>query len=75
MPAMKTSITIRLDEPLARSLADTCRRLGRSRSEIVRDALRRHLAACRFEELRGQILPLAEARGYVTDDDVFRDVS
>lgn len=29
----------------------------------------------RFERLRKRTLPLAEARGYLTDEDIFRDVS
>jgi hypothetical protein len=28
-----------------------------------------------FRELRRRIMPFAEARGYLTDEDVFRDVS
>ena len=75
MPYMKTSITIRLDEGLGQLLEQACRRSGQSRSEVVREALRRQLAVRRFEELREQMLPVAEGRGYVTDDDVFRDVS
>lgn len=75
MSYMKTSVTIRLDERLERMLREECRRCGRNRSEVMRDALRRQLAIRRFEELREQMLPGAEARGYVTDEDVFRDVS
>ena len=48
---------------------------GGNRSEIVRDALRRQLSLLRFEELRRRALPFAEARGYLTDEDVFRDLS
>ena len=29
----------------------------------------------RFERLHKKVLPLAEARGYLTDDDVFRELS
>lgn len=73
---MKTStITIRLDEALARELEQACRRTGRTRSDLARDALRRQLARLRFERLRKRVLPLAESQGYLTDDDVFRDVS
>ena len=72
---MKNAITIRLDERLAKMLSDACRRSGQSRSEVVRDALRRQLAIRQFEQLRERMVPLAEARGYLTDDDVFRDVS
>ncbi len=73
---MKSSaLTIRLDPDLERQLTRLAKRTGRSRSEIVRDAVRRQLALTQFEELRRRIMPLAEARGYLTDEDVFRDVS
>jgi predicted transcriptional regulator len=73
---MKTSaLTIRLDPDLQRRLAKAARRSGRSRSEVVRDALRRQLAVAQFEDLRRRIMPFAEAQGYLTDEDVFRDVS
>jgi len=73
---MKTSaLTIRLDPELERRLARAARRSGRTRSEFVRDALRRQLAVAQFDDLRRRIMPFAEARGYLTDEDVFRDVS
>jgi hypothetical protein len=46
-----------------------------TRSEFVREALRRQLALSQFEGLRRRIMPFAEAQGYLTDEDVFRDVS
>ncbi|TAJ92620.1 MAG: ribbon-helix-helix protein, CopG family [Gammaproteobacteria bacterium] len=73
---MKTSaLTIRLDPNLEQQVARLARRTGRSRSEVVRDAVRRQLALTQFEDLRRRIMPLAEARGYLTDEDIFRDVS
>lgn len=73
---MKSSIlTIRLDPALVRQLSRAAKRSGRSRSELVRDALRRQLALVQFDDLRRRIMPLAEARGYLTDEDIFRDVS
>lgn len=72
---MKSSVTVRLDEDLEKQLSDAAETWGQSRSEIIRDALRRQLAALRFEKLREQIMPFAEARGYLTDEDVFDDVS
>lgn len=73
---MKTSaLTIRLDPELERRLDEAAERSGRTRSELVREALERHLALTRFEDLRRRIMPFAEARGYVTDEDVFDDVS
>ncbi|MHB8383349.1 MAG: CopG family ribbon-helix-helix protein [Candidatus Binataceae bacterium] len=73
---MKTSaVTVRLDSDLKPLLDQICRSSGRTRSEIVREALRRHLAQARFEDLRREIMPFAKARGFLTDEDVFRSVS
>jgi predicted transcriptional regulator len=73
---MKTSaLTIRLDPDLERQLDEVARKAGRSRSEIARDALRRQLAVLQFEQVRRQILPFAEARGYLTDEDIFDALS
>ena len=73
---MKTSaLTIRLEPDLERRLAEAAERSGKSRSELVREALRRQLALEQFQELRRRIMPFAEAAGYLTDEDVFRDVS
>lgn len=71
----KASVTIRLDARLQRELDRLSRQLGRTRSDLVRDALRRQLALVRFEEARRTLLPLAEARGILTDEDVFDRVS
>ena len=51
------------------------KRSGRSRSEIARDALRRQMAVLQFDDARRQILPFAEARGILTDEDVFKEIS
>ncbi len=71
----KATVTIRLDTKLQQELDRLCKQLGRSRSEVVRDALRRQIALLRFERSRRAILPLAEAQGILTDEDVFRIVS
>lgn len=71
----ETPLTVRLDRKLQRELLRVSRQLGRSRSEIVRDAIRRQLALLWFEQTRRSLLPLAEAQGILTDEDVFRIVS
>jgi predicted transcriptional regulator len=70
-----TTLTIRLDEDLDKLLSKAARQSGRSRSEIVRETLRRQLRISRFETLCRRTMPFAEARGYLTDEDVFLDVS
>ena len=71
---MKSALTVRLDDKLERKLDELCERTGRRRSEIVREALRRQLSLFRFEELRRRAMPFAEARGYLTDEDVMRRI-
>ena len=73
---MKTSaVTIRMESDLQRQLDRICKQSGRTRSDIVREALKRQLSILRFEQLRRQVLPFAEARGYLTDEDVNKAVS
>lgn len=72
---MKDAITVRLDDDLQRMLDDLTQRSGRSRSEVIREALRRQLGLMTFEGLREQLMPFAEARGYLTDEDVFEEIS
>ncbi len=70
-----STLTIRLDTRIERELARLAKQTGRSKSDLAREALRRQLAVRRFRELRRQAVPYAEAAGYLTDEDVFRDVS
>jgi len=73
---MKTStLTIRLDKDLEKLLTKASRQLGKNRSEIAREALRRQLRISQFETLRKRIMPFAEARGFLTDEDIFSKVS
>jgi predicted transcriptional regulator len=73
---MKTStLTIRLDADLEALLSKASKRAGVSRSEVARQALRRQLRISQFDALRKRIVPFAEARGFLTDDDVFKEIS
>jgi predicted transcriptional regulator len=72
---MKAAVTIRLDEDIERRLDQICQRSGKTRSEVVRDALRRQLSLMQFDQTRERVLPFAEAQGLLTDEDVFRLIS
>ena len=73
---MKTAtLSIRLDEDLNKLLGKASRQVGRSRSEVARDALRRQLRLTQFESIRRRMMPFAEARGLLTDEDVFAELS
>lgn len=73
---MKTAtLSIRLDSDLDRLLGKASRQAGRSRSEVARDALRRQLRLTQFEAIRRRLMPFAEARGFLTDEDVFTKIT
>ena len=72
---MSTSLTIRLDDKLAKKLDHVAEHTGRTKSDVIRDALRRQLAIAILDEVREELVPLAEKHGWYTDEDVFRDVS
>lgn len=69
------SLTIRIDEKLENDLERIARTQHRTKSELAREMLRKRVAVERFRELRRRALPLAEAAGYVSDEDIFRDIS
>ena len=69
------SLTIRLDKRLQTALDKARKASGKTRSEIAREALERQLRLVQYESLRKRVMPFAEARGYLTDEDVFKEVS
>ena len=70
-----TTLTIRLDEQLDTQLREFVARTGQRKSDFARDALRRQLAIARLDDIRRNLAPFAEARGWLTDDDVFEEIS
>lgn len=64
-------VTFRIDPRTARLLERLSKRTGRPRSELIREALQRQVALMRFEGLRQATAPFAEARGWLTDDEIF----
>jgi predicted transcriptional regulator len=69
------TLTIRIDDRLDAELRDVAARTGTGKSAFVREAVRRQLAITRLEQLRRGVAPFAEAYGWLTDEDVFDDVS
>ena len=69
------TLTIRIDDELEKDLDQLAKALHRTKSELAREILRKNIAVERFRHLRCKALPLAEAAGYLTDEDIFRDIS
>ena len=69
------TLTIRIDKQLENDLERLARTQHRTKSDLAREMLRKRVAVERFRELRRRALPLAEAAGYISDEDIFNDVS
>ena len=72
---MRKAVTVSLPEPLTEELDAISRAEGTSRSEVVREALKRYFALREYRALRAELVIEAEAKGIVTDEDVFNQVS
>jgi metal-responsive CopG/Arc/MetJ family transcriptional regulator len=72
---MTETITIRLPKKIQEELEKVVRKEKTSKSEVIREAIASYLAVKRFQQLRKQVLPFAEAQGLLTDEDVFKVIS
>jgi metal-responsive CopG/Arc/MetJ family transcriptional regulator len=72
---VRNAVTISLPQALTAELDAASREAGTSRSEIVREALRRYFMLREYEALRAELIIEAESKGIVTDEDVFDRVS
>lgn len=72
---MRATLTISLPEKINRDLTSLVKRTGKSRSQVVQDALRRQIALERFRSLREKLVPKGRKAGFYTDEDVFKAIS
>lgn len=72
---MRESVTISMPAWLKERLDQAVEKEHVSRSDIVREALKQYLAQQDFRRIRQRMIPLAEAKGIFTDEDVFGEVS
>jgi predicted transcriptional regulator len=69
------TITIRLPDDLRSDLQQISQKQHKPVSDVVRESLRRYVAIEKFRALRKNVLPFAEAQGFMTDEDVFKAIS
>lgn len=72
---MQNLLTVRLPSIEAQSPDTLCAATGRSRSEIVRDALRSYRLRETLRQSQAILAPLARASGWLSEDDILNDVS
>ncbi len=72
---MRSTVTVSLPLALSEELDAATREAGTSRSEIVREALKRYFMLREYRALRAELTIEAESKGIITDEDVFDRVS
>jgi metal-responsive CopG/Arc/MetJ family transcriptional regulator len=72
---MRATLTVSLPKEINAGLSSLVKRSGKSRSQVVQEALRRQIAIERFRDLREKIVPKGSRAGFHTDDDVFKVIS
>ena len=72
---MKQSLTVRLPDQLRAELEQISAAESKPVSDLVRESIQRYIALYMFRRLRRATLPFAEAEGFLTDEDVFKNIS
>ena len=70
---MNKTITFQADEKLERSIDKESRLEGQSRDEFISKTLKGALLMRAVKRAREKFVPIAEERGYHTDEEIFRD--
>ena len=70
-----STITLNISDDLKEQLEELSRRQQRPESEVVSESLRRYIATEQLKAIRRATVPLAEAQGFLTDEDIFKAVS
>jgi len=68
-------LSVRLSDKEAQDLQAICDSLGKSRSEVVRDAMRAHRLRQALRASQAELPPAARAAGWLTEDDLLHEVS
>lgn len=72
---MRSVLSVSLPEKLATELDVLASETGRNKSDIVKESLGEFLWENRFRRMKKRLSRKAKTAGFVTDDDVFKEIS
>lgn len=70
-----TVVSIELDDELAKELKQTAESLKTSEVDLIKKAVDNFLRQQRMDQIRKEMQPYAEAVGYLTEEDIYREIS
>jgi len=72
---VRAVLSISLPEKLAKELDALAKEIGRNKSDIVRESVSLYLWEARFKRLKKQLKSQAKKAGFLTEEDIFREMS
>jgi len=72
---MRSVLSISLPEKVARELDRFAKNQGRNKSDVVKESISIYLWESRFEGARKSLTARAKKKGFVTDEDIYKEVS
>ncbi len=70
-----TVVAVELDDKLALELRQISESLQTSEIDIIKKAVDNFLRQQRMDRIRAEIKPYAEAAGFFTEEDIYREIS
>ena len=70
-----TVVSVELDDKLASELKQISESLQTSEIDLIKKAVDNFLRQQRMDQIRAEIRPYAEAAGFLTEEDIYREVS
>jgi predicted transcriptional regulator len=72
---MRSVLSVSLPKKIASELEVFANETGRNKSDIVKESLAEFLWENRFRRVKKRLSRKAKAAGFVTDEDVFKEIS
>jgi len=72
---MRNTVTIKLPDKMVADLYKVAKNTGKSKSELIKEALRAYLWEERFKTVRSAITTKAKVKKLVKDEDAFKIIS
>ena len=72
---MEETLSIRIDNKMAKSLENISKLRGIKKSQFARESLEKAIAVAEFTAIREMLEPYAAAAGYPSEEEIFADIS
>jgi metal-responsive CopG/Arc/MetJ family transcriptional regulator len=72
---MRTVLSLSLPEKMAKELNAFAKKMGRNKSDILKESLGLYLWEAKLRKAQKMFFPKAKARGIITEEDMLKEIS